>query len=260
MAMDEPTLAIGELARRSGVSVRTLRLYERNGLISATRAGNGRRHFPTSALARLRLVRALKRIGLTLREIRAALTADKIDLAGVIAAQLNVLDRRKDELRWSTAVLSAALFELEGNGQLSADALCQLNAAADAVRIEPRDDIVDRYYSPDQLVRLRARAPDAETMRAAQAEWQNLVACIEKLAAEAADITSAEAQAAAERWSAIMQAFTRGDADIAESLRRQAEDAYAIPGNDTRPPASPSSLSKRGWQFISGAVDVNAAR
>ena len=87
-----------------------------------------------------------------------------------------------------------------------------------------------------------------------------LIGTIERLAAGAVDACGVEAQACAKRWSAVLQEFTRGEADIVESLRRQAEDAYAgVSDDDAAKPATPSSLSKRGWQFISRAIEQRSA-
>lgn len=63
------TLRIGELARRSGLSVETLRYYERRGLIPAPdRLPSGYRVFPYQILKRLAFIKRCKRLGFTLDE------------------------------------------------------------------------------------------------------------------------------------------------------------------------------------------------
>lgn len=60
----------GELARAVGVSVDTLRHYERRGLLAAPRRlDNGYRLYPAAALARVRLIRKGLAIGLSLDEL-----------------------------------------------------------------------------------------------------------------------------------------------------------------------------------------------
>ncbi|MEC5181580.1 redox-sensitive transcriptional activator SoxR [Arthrobacter sp. CG_A4] len=66
-------LSIGDLARRAGVSVPTVRYYEERGLIQATRTASNQRQFPRHTLRRLAVVAAGQRVGLTLQEIAAAL-------------------------------------------------------------------------------------------------------------------------------------------------------------------------------------------
>lgn len=71
-AADE-LLTIGDLARRAGVSVPTVRYYEERGLIESTRTGGNQRRFPRHVLRRLAVVAAGQRVGLTLAEIADAL-------------------------------------------------------------------------------------------------------------------------------------------------------------------------------------------
>src|SRR5687767_2131168 len=71
MAMD--LLAIGDVARRSGMAPSALRYYEEQGLIGASRTSGGARRYPRSVLRRLAIIRAGRNVGLSLVEIRAAL-------------------------------------------------------------------------------------------------------------------------------------------------------------------------------------------
>jgi MerR family transcriptional regulator, redox-sensitive transcriptional activator SoxR len=66
-------LAIGEVARRSGMAPSALRYYEEQGLIEAARTPGGARRYPRSVLRRLALIRAGRNVGLSLLEIRTAL-------------------------------------------------------------------------------------------------------------------------------------------------------------------------------------------
>jgi DNA-binding transcriptional MerR regulator len=68
---DDPTLKIGELARRLGLNVRTLRYYEQIGLLPPPeRTESGYRLYTAADEALLRFVLRAKRIGFTLEEIR----------------------------------------------------------------------------------------------------------------------------------------------------------------------------------------------
>ncbi len=64
------TLRIGEVARRAGVNIQTLRYYERRGLVAAPfRRHSGQREYPEAAVARVRVIKAAQRLGFTLAEI-----------------------------------------------------------------------------------------------------------------------------------------------------------------------------------------------
>jgi MerR family transcriptional regulator, redox-sensitive transcriptional activator SoxR len=66
-------LAIGEVARRSGMAPSALRYYEDLGLIAATRTAGGARRYPRSVLRRLAVIRAARNVGLSLPEVLEAL-------------------------------------------------------------------------------------------------------------------------------------------------------------------------------------------
>ena len=68
------TMRIGELARCGHVTVRTIRHYERLGLLpKGEREGNGQHYYAESAIARLQKIDQLKRLGLTLEEVASVI-------------------------------------------------------------------------------------------------------------------------------------------------------------------------------------------
>lgn len=67
------TLSIGELARRTGLSVSAIRFYETRGLVRATRGSGNQRRFARSDIRRLSFVLVAQQLGLSLAEIEAEL-------------------------------------------------------------------------------------------------------------------------------------------------------------------------------------------
>lgn len=66
-------LGIGDVSRRAGVSVATVRFYEEQGLLTSVRTGGNQRRYPRTVLRRLAFVAAAQRVGLSLAEIRECL-------------------------------------------------------------------------------------------------------------------------------------------------------------------------------------------
>lgn len=66
-------LAVGELAKRTGVATSALRFYEERGLIHSERNASGHRRYPRAMARRVAFVVFAQRVGLTLEEIRAEL-------------------------------------------------------------------------------------------------------------------------------------------------------------------------------------------
>ncbi|TQX85158.1 MULTISPECIES: redox-sensitive transcriptional activator SoxR [Rhizobium] len=66
-------LAVGEVARRSGVAVSTIHFYEAKGLLSASRNSGNQRRYPREVLRRIAIIKIAQQAGIPLAEIRHAL-------------------------------------------------------------------------------------------------------------------------------------------------------------------------------------------
>ncbi|MEV5874376.1 MerR family transcriptional regulator [Streptomyces sp. NPDC052101] len=99
--------SIGELARCTGLSVKTIRFYSDQGLVAPVgRTAAGYRRYGPEAVARLALVRTLRELGLGLDVIRRIVDRP-LDLGRVAAEQAAALDVQISVLRLRRAVLSA---------------------------------------------------------------------------------------------------------------------------------------------------------
>ncbi|MFG1640634.1 MerR family transcriptional regulator [Amycolatopsis sp. NPDC049252] len=101
------TFTIGELARRTGLPVKTIRFYSDEGLLPPTdRTDAGYRLYDATAMARLELVRTLRELGLGLADVSAALT--RSSTVGELANRhVEALDEQIRRLRLRRAVLRA---------------------------------------------------------------------------------------------------------------------------------------------------------
>ncbi|WP_226700423.1 redox-sensitive transcriptional activator SoxR [Qipengyuania gaetbuli] len=68
-------LTIGELARRTGLSVSAIRFYEEKGLVAALRSSGNQRRFLRGDIRRLSFILIAQRLGLTLAEIEEAMAS-----------------------------------------------------------------------------------------------------------------------------------------------------------------------------------------
>jgi DNA-binding transcriptional MerR regulator len=97
---------IGELARSTGLTVRTIRYWSDEGVLSpVTRSAGGYRLYDAESVARLELIRTLRELGLGLDDVRAVL-AGETTVARVAAAHVAALDAQIGSLRLTRAVLS----------------------------------------------------------------------------------------------------------------------------------------------------------
>lgn len=105
-------LTIGDVARRSGVPHTALRFYEERGLIASERTVGNQRKYSRAVLRRLAFIRTAQRVGLSLEEIRDALStlpegrtptkADWTRLSNVwrreLDARIDAMQRLRDRL------------------------------------------------------------------------------------------------------------------------------------------------------------------
>ncbi|MFE2542832.1 MerR family transcriptional regulator [Actinacidiphila glaucinigra] len=99
--------SIGDLARRTGLTVKTIRFYSDRGIVTpAGRSPAGYRRYDGPALARLELVRTLRDLGLDLATIRRVVDRE-LSLPEAAAAHAAALEAQIRTLRVRRAVLTA---------------------------------------------------------------------------------------------------------------------------------------------------------
>jgi DNA-binding transcriptional MerR regulator len=99
-------MTIGQLAARTGLTVRTLRFYADAGVLpEAGRTEAGYRLFGVDAVARARLVRTLRELGVGLSDVKRVLSAEA-SLSDIAAAHVRALDAQIRTLSLQRAVLA----------------------------------------------------------------------------------------------------------------------------------------------------------
>lgn len=105
-------ISIGELARRTGISVSAIRFYEGRGLIQSRRTEGGQRRFLRSDIRRLSFIRIAQQVGLSIEAIETELktlpdgrTPTQADWTRISAhmrkmldQQIAMLERTRDKL------------------------------------------------------------------------------------------------------------------------------------------------------------------
>ncbi|MFF9687259.1 MerR family transcriptional regulator [Streptomyces sp. NPDC014623] len=118
-------MRIGELARRTGVSERSLRYYETQGLLAADRTPGGHRDYPEGAVDRVIRIQEFYAAGLCSSKIAELLPCVRDAdggpsetatprLVSDLAAERDRIDRKIDELRRSREVLDDVITAAAG--------------------------------------------------------------------------------------------------------------------------------------------------
>lgn len=142
-------LTIGEVAKRAGVGVETIRFYERRGLVAQPPRPQegGFRAYPAAAVERVRFIRQAQKLGFSLREIHELLAleadphADCAEVQAQAAAKLEEVERKIGELDRIRMALTALVTACPGQGALDGcsilDAIACLDLPMPAAAISP---------------------------------------------------------------------------------------------------------------------------
>lgn len=220
---------VGELAGRTGLSVRTLHHYDEIGLLSPSRRTEaGHRIYSAEDVVRLQKIRSLRSLGFGLEEIRALLEAPGLSLGKTLELHMSGL---RDQIRARQEFLQRLALvarRLSSAGEASAEDL--VDTAMEVIEMSER---IEKYYTPEQLEYLEGRRREfgEEQIRAFEAEWQTLIAAVKTEMQAGTDPSDERVQRLARRWMELVEAFTGGDPGIARAvgnLWRQEENIHGI--------------------------------
>src|SRR3954469_1596759 len=203
-------MTVGDLASASGLTVRTLHHWDEIGLLRpAERSGAGHRRYSAADVERLYRIVALRRLGLSLEEVNAALEAEGPDLRAAVAGHLTRIRRELARLRRLEGILDAIVELDEPSTTLMIDAIEVMTMS-------------QQYYTPEQLDELERRRLELgeDGMAKAQQDWADLIAEMDAERLAGSDPSDPRVQALADRWQSLIAAFTGGDPGITASLKR----------------------------------------
>jgi DNA-binding transcriptional MerR regulator len=208
------SLKVGELAKRTGLTVRTLHHYDAIGLLRpSAHSGSGYRLYDSADVARLQQVLSLRQLGFSLEEIRDCLDRPGFSPLEAIRLHVGRLRGQIELQRGLCEKLEAIAAHFRAAEEVSADEF--LGAIREMTMIE-------NHYTPEQsqAIRERGQRMGEEAVRQSQEDWADLIAQVRAEKESGTDPTDPKVQAMARRWMALVEGFTGGDPGIAESLGR----------------------------------------
>jgi len=243
--MEPHTLKVGDLARRTGLTVRTLHHYDEIGLLSPSRrTRSGHRLYALSEVRRLQQIASLRQVGLSLEEIRRCLDRPEYTLEQVLEMQIQRLHDEMTRQRRLCTLLEGLRDRIRNEaGELSLEDLMEsVQATLD----------FGKYYSPEQLEQIARRGAELgpERIGRVQVAWQELFAAFGRAMEEGQDPTSAEVQVLAHRAHALVEEFTGGDPGIRSGLARM----YEAEGGENLMARQGSPLREGLWDYYVAAM------
>jgi DNA-binding transcriptional MerR regulator len=211
--MRPEALKVGELARRTGLTVRTLHHYDELGLLSPSQhTESGHRLYTPEDVARLQRILSLRQLGLTLEEIAACLKNPDF-------SPLRVVELHLARVREQLALQQQLCQRLESVAAHLRSA--ETPSVEELIQTIEVMTMFEKYYTPEQLKELeeRARTLGPEAMSQAQNDWKELIAQMTAEMEKGTDPASAPVQRLAARWEELIRAFTGGNPGIEKSLK-----------------------------------------
>ena len=162
--MADELVPIGELSRRTGLPVKTIRYWSDEGLVPpADRTPAGHRLYGAESQVRLGLVRTLRELGIDLPAVRRVLQRE-VAVPDVAAAHAEALEVRIRSLRLHQAVLRA----VADHRTATPEEIALMNRLAQLSRTERHDlihEFIDNTFGdldlgPDFLPMMRAAMPE----------------------------------------------------------------------------------------------------
>ncbi len=211
--MRPPPWKVGELARRTGLSVRTLHWYDQIGLLTPSfHTEVGHRLYTAADVERLQQIKSLRQLGFSLEEVRDCLDRSNFSPLSLIETHLARLREQIELQRRLCERLESIAAHLRAAETVSVEDLLQT--------IEVMS-MFEKYYTPEQLDWLKKRKEQVgeERIRQVEAEWPKLIAEVRAEMDKGSDPASEPVQALGRRWMGLVREFTGGDPGIEKAVQ-----------------------------------------
>lgn len=229
---------VGQLAKRTGISVRTLHHYDQIGLLTPShRTASGHRLYDRDDVVRLQQIVMLRQLGFALEEIGATLA--EASLPRLIDLHLARLREQIERERRLMSRLERMSVWLRAEEEVSVDEFFKT--------IEEMT-MFEKYMTEEQLETLckRGETIGAERIQEVQQEWPRLIEEVRQEMELGTDVHSPRVQALAQRWRSLVNEFSGGDAGIETSV---ANIYHNEPGAAER-----FGFDTKVWEFIRSAM------
>ena len=239
---------IGEIARLTGLTIRTLQYYDNTGLVPLEKdCRNGRRFFKESDLSRLQQVMFYKAMGLKIKKIKELLT-DTVTVnqfISVLIEQKDLLTGKLNDLSANIAIIEASLASLKENGSVPWGNLIELIISLNKETIfeyrkvpldaASENAFKDHYSSADTIIK-------------DYWEWKKLVLEAVSHTLNKIDPAGAKGREFARKWENMIYTVSDGNNELLEAHRKSYNNRKNWPDEDRR-------LMEFADSFIDQAID-----
>ena len=266
--MDQHFYHTSEFAHKASVSVRTLRYYDKVGLLSPSAyTESGYRLYTDTDFVRLQQILALKFLGFSLQEIQQCILVGPMILQESLALQKAMMREKQAQLNSIIEAITRTQRLLETNTHdwesiiqvIQVISMTQNNEWHEKYftpeQMQQMDALREKHYTPEQRQKLAEWGKNwsEEDQRVADQQWGKLFAELKRLTAEGQDPAGHDAQTLVQQWNDLVGQFTHGDSGIQTSLGSFVSEVQAIPAAE-RPYTMP--ITKEEGEFLKKAMEA----
>jgi len=230
-------LRVGELAKRTGLTVRALHHYDSIGLLRPSgRSESGYRLYSRDDVARLHGIQTLRRMGLPLGEVAQLLDGGGATLQAILAQQIGTLDQEIVQAQALRERLGVMQLILARGGQPGVDDwLASLSMMS----------TFEQYFSAAELRLI------FERWKLYHAEWPPLLKAIHEAMERGVLPDSIELQPLARRWMDVSARWANGDLALLKRWGSMLREQPGLP--------LPDAMDRTLLEYIGQAVQVRLA-
>lgn len=230
-------LKVGELAKRTGLTVRALHHYDSIGLLRPSgRTDSGYRLYSRDDVARLHGIQTLRHMGLSLADVAQLLDGGAVTLPAILARQIGALDRDISQAQALRERLSVMQIILAGGGQPEIDdwlvSLAMMNT-------------FEQYFSAGELKLV------FERWKRCEAEWPPLLQAVREAMESGVPPDSIALQPLAGRWMDVSARWMNGDMALLKRWGRMVREQPGLP--------LPNGMDRALLEYIDQAVQLRLA-
>ncbi|HEX6910334.1 MAG TPA: MerR family transcriptional regulator [Longimicrobium sp.] len=236
------TWKVGELAKQTGMTVRTLHHYDEIGLLSPShRTAAGHRLYGEADVARLQQVASLRSLGFPLDQIRDVLNQGRLSPLDIVRMHAA---RMREQLKTQQRLVERLDALAAGLGEAHSVSAAQLIATIEEI------NMFEKYYTPEQLDYLAQRREQVgeARMHEVQGEWARLHADVQAAMDAGTDPCDPAVQALARTWKGLIEEFTGGDAGVRQSLNNLYQNEDSVHGMNVAAMRPMMEYIGRAWQ------------
>ena len=230
-------LKVGELARRTGLTVRALHHYDSIGLLHPSgRSDSGYRLYNRDDVARLHCVQTLRRMGLSLADVAQLLGGGAVTLPAILSRQIGGLDQEIAQAQALRERLGAMQSILASGGQPAIDDwLASLSMMT----------TFEQYFSAAELKLV------FDQWKHCEAEWPPLLQSVREAMERGVPPDSMELQPLARQWMDISARWMNGDIALLKRWGSMLREQPGLP--------LPSGMDRALLDYIDQAIGLRLA-